>query len=171
MVSDPWLIIKYPFVFLDRKGLFHYETNTTSNGRWYFYLDENWQDTATETNCTKKIAMSRFSGRMFKLQQIFILFMSYKTTFLHLGFLNQFLPVGIHNIEGQQFVNQWSRPHFWYVVYADPNTCLLETPTEDIFIGYTLKFLNPDSHGIANDHFGEDEKGIYNIYVIYNSLC
>lgn len=72
MVSDPWQITKYPFVFLDRKALFHYETNTTSNGRWYFYLDDNWPDTVAETNCTMKIARSRFSGRMFKLQQTFI---------------------------------------------------------------------------------------------------
>lgn len=92
--------------------------------------------------------------------------MSYKTTFLDLGLLTQFLSVGIHNIEGKQFINQWLRPHFWYVVYADPSTCLLEAPIEDTFIGYTLTFLNPDSYGIANDHFGEDEKGTY---VIYNS--
>lgn len=64
---------------------------------------------------------------------------------------------------GKQLVNQWLRPHFWYVVYADPDTCSESPPTEDTFIGYTLTFLNPDSEGVANDHFGEDEKGILNV--------
>ncbi|XP_019864220.1 PREDICTED: integral membrane protein GPR180-like [Amphimedon queenslandica] len=123
------------FCFHDRRALFEYETNISSNGRWYFYLDDHWSDSLAETDCRNKIAKARFS-------------------------------VGISATRGQQLVNQWLRPHFWYVVYADPNTCDESPPTEDLFIGYTLTFLNPDSEGNANDHFGEDEKGLLTMYTL-----
>ena len=60
-----------------------------------------------------------------------------------------------------KYVNQWihARPHFWFVVYADPMTCLTDPPTIDEVIEYEIEFLNPDSYGVANDHFGDDMKG------------
>ena len=47
---------------IDRKALFEYETNISSNGRWYFYLDDHWSDALAETDCQNKIAKARFSG-------------------------------------------------------------------------------------------------------------
>ncbi len=70
-----------------------------------------------------------------------------------------FISVSIRGTEGQQLVNQWMRPHYWYVMYGDARTCD-DQLQEDYTIGYTLYFLNPDSYGNANDHFGEDQKGI-----------
>lgn len=62
---------------------------------------------------------------------------------------------------GQQYVNQWVRPHFWFLVYADPNTCG-PTPLEtNEVVQYELTFLNPDSKGEATDHFGDDLRGLY----------
>ena len=68
--------------------------------------------------------------------------------------------VPISKTQGEQYVNQWIRPHFWYVVYADSSTCSPESPNDDFHMGFTLSFFNPDSYGDATDHFGEDEKGI-----------
>lgn len=65
----------------------------------------------------------------------------------------------ISSREGHQFVNQWMRPHFWYVVYADSHTCEQAPPTDDHVLAYTLYFFNPDAFGDAVDHFGEDERG------------
>lgn len=72
----------------------------------------------------------------------------------------------ISSKQGEQYVNQWMRPHFWYVVYADPRTCEPELPTEDHTLAYTLYFFNPDSFGDAVDHFGEDERGL-----LQQALC
>ena len=47
----------------DRDALFTYETNATSDGRWYFILDENWPEASAEMDCNKKIAMARFSSK------------------------------------------------------------------------------------------------------------
>ena len=66
----------------------------------------------------------------------------------------------ISSKEGEQFVNQWMRPHFWYVLYADPRTCEPNPPAEDHILAYTLYFFNPDTFGDAVDHFGEDERGL-----------
>lgn len=123
------------FCFHDRRALFKYETNVSSTGKWYFYLDDHWSDVLAETECTRKLAKSRFS-------------------------------VDIHNIVGEQFVNQWLRPHFWYVVYADEYTCRTDPPDVDNSLGYTLVFLNPDSSGDATDHFGEDQKGLLSMYAL-----
>ena len=68
--------------------------------------------------------------------------------------------VSIQNAQGEQYVSQWLRPHFWYVVYADPDTCREVPPPMDEYMGYTLYFLNPDSYGEPTDHFGDDEKGM-----------
>lgn len=43
--------------------MFQYETNTTSNGRWYFYLDDHWHEAVAEIDCNNKLAKSRFSGK------------------------------------------------------------------------------------------------------------
>ena len=60
---------------------------------------------------------------------------------------------------GQQYVNQWVRPHFWFLVYADPYTCEASAPPTDEVIQYEVVFLNPDSSGEASDHFGDDLRG------------
>lgn len=101
---------------------------------------------------------------MICLPSLFILF--YISTYITLSSplfssLSLLSLVPVFSNAGQQYVNQWLRPHFWYVVYADPNTCQESPPIDDIHVGYTLTFLNPDSYGVANDHFGEDEKGMY----------
>jgi uncharacterized membrane protein YidH (DUF202 family) len=51
-------------------------------------------------------------------------------------------------------------------VYAEPGSTCSWNDHIDIFIGYTLTFLNPDSQGVANDHFGEDEKGLLMMYAL-----
>ena len=61
-------------------------------------------------------------------------------------------------------MSQWLRPHFWYVVYGDPDTCREAPPPMDEYMGYTLYFLNPDSYGEPTDHFGDDEKGRWGIH-------
>ena len=48
----------------DRRAVFRYETNDTSEGMWYFYLDDNWPAAVVETECSKKIEMARFASRM-----------------------------------------------------------------------------------------------------------
>ena len=63
------------------------------------------------------------------------------------------------NTEGKQFVNQWLRPHFWFVVYGDQATCNKTAPPDDMVIEYDMQFLNPDSSGEANDQFGDDYRG------------
>lgn len=93
-----------------------------------------------------------------------------------------YFSVGIKKNEGNQFVNQWLRPHFWYIVYGDSRTCDPDPPDQDHYtIGYTLTFLNPDSYGEATDHFGEDQKGIcthvnphvilFNMAGVYSIIC
>ena len=62
-------------------------------------------------------------------------------------------------MSGSQYVNQWLRPHFWFVVYADPLTCLKESPPVNEVIEFEMEFLNPDSSGAATDHFGDDLRG------------
>ena len=68
-------------------------------------------------------------------------------------------PVDLKQTSGQQYVNQWIRPHFWFLVYADPDTCRQEAPAVDEVIEYEAVFLNPDSSGEATDHFGDDVRG------------
>lgn len=63
-------------------------------------------------------------------------------------------------MSGSQYVNQWIRPHFWFVVYADPSTCLEGPPPVNEVIEFEMEFLNPDSSGAANDHFGDDLRGL-----------
>lgn len=63
-------------------------------------------------------------------------------------------------MSGSQYVNQWIRPHFWFVVYADPSTCLEGSPPVNEVIEFEMEFLNPDSSGAANDHFGDDLRGL-----------
>lgn len=55
----------FPVSFVDRKALFEYETNSSSTGRWYFFLDDHWSDALAETDCNNKIAKARFSGKFF----------------------------------------------------------------------------------------------------------
>jgi len=64
-------------------------------------------------------------------------------------------------LEGQQFINQWIRPHFWFIIYADPHTCnSSEAPPHSLEgVEYEMIFLNPDSAGTASDHFGDDLRG------------
>ena len=71
-----------------------------------------------------------------------------------------FLAVKLSNTDGRQFVNQWVRPHFWFVVYGDPSTCDKTAPTNNTVLEYTMEFFNPDSSGAANDHFGDDYRGV-----------
>ena len=66
----------------------------------------------------------------------------------------------IKETSGQQYVNQWKRPHFWFAVYADPLTCGKDAPAEDEVMEYEMVFLNPDSSGQATDHFGDDMRGL-----------
>ena len=47
---------------VDRKALFKFTTNATSQGKWYFFLDESWPYAFREADCDKKIAMARFTG-------------------------------------------------------------------------------------------------------------
>ncbi len=68
--------------------------------------------------------------------------------------------VKVSKTEGQQVVNQWMRPHFWFLVYGEPSTCNTTTPTSNAVLEYSMEFLNPDSSGVANDHFGDDYRGI-----------
>lgn len=68
--------------------------------------------------------------------------------------------MALENTQGQQYVNQWLRPHFWFLVYADPNTCELNSPHPDEVVQFEVVFLNPDSSGEANDHFGDDLRGL-----------
>ena len=67
--------------------------------------------------------------------------------------------VAVTSTTGQQQFSQWIRPHFWFVVYADPWTCGGDEPISDQAIQYTLTFLNPDSNHMATDHFGEEQRG------------
>ena len=67
--------------------------------------------------------------------------------------------VAVATTSGQQQFSQWIRPHFWFVVYADPSTCGAGEPPSDQVIEYTLTFLNPDSNHMATDHFGEEQRG------------
>ena len=71
-----------------------------------------------------------------------------------------FFTVELDSTIGQQYVNQWVRPHFWFMVYADPYTCQSTPPTTNEVIQYEVVFLNPDSSGEANDHFGDDLRGM-----------
>ena len=71
---------------------------------------------------------------------------------------------------GQQYVNQWVRPHFWFLVYADPNTCEPAAPQIEEVIQYEVIFLNPDSNGDATDHFGDDLRGATPLPVSYTHL-
>ena len=60
----------------------------------------------------------------------------------------------------RHYINQWIRPHFWFVVYSDQHTCEPHPPNIDETIEYEMEFLNPDSSGNATDHFGDNLRGI-----------
>lgn len=63
-------------------------------------------------------------------------------------------------MSGNQVINQWIRPHFWFILYADQYTCNSTTPPPYYeAVEYEMKFLNPDSGGVASDHFGDDLRG------------
>ena len=49
--------------FPDRKALFRFTSNATSQGKWYFFLDETWHHAFGERDCNTKIAMARFKGQ------------------------------------------------------------------------------------------------------------
>jgi hypothetical protein len=120
-------------VVADKRALFRFTSNATSQGKWYFFLDEHWHHAFNEPDCEKKIAMARFT-------------------------------VDVAAMSGSQYVNQWIRPHFWFVVYADPLTCHEEPPTLNEVIEFEMEFLNPDSSGAATDHFGDEQRGLLLFY-------
>ena len=136
-----------PLFPLDQKALFRFTSNATSEGKWHFYLDEHWQHASSEPDCEKKIAMSRFKGNSAKLLNHSLV--SHMFSF----------QVNIAGMSGSQYVNQWIRPHFWFLVYADSATCLSSPPLTNEVIEFEMEFLNPDSSGAANDHFGDDLRG------------
>ena len=68
--------------------------------------------------------------------------------------------VNVAGMSGSQYVNQWIRPHFWFVVYADPQTCSKEAPPVNEIVEFEMEFLNPDSSGTATDHFGDELRGL-----------
>lgn len=72
-----------------------------------------------------------------------------------------FITVKLSKTSDEQFVNQVVRPHFWFVVYVDPWTCNTTRPTDNAVLEYSMEFLNPDSSGVANDHFGDDYRGMF----------
>jgi len=65
----------------------------------------------------------------------------------------------LSNTSGEQYVSQWIRPHFWFVVYTDEHTCNLSKPPYVEGVSFEMTFLNPDSAGDATDHFGDDLRG------------
>lgn len=65
----------------------------------------------------------------------------------------------LEETSGEQYLNQWIRPHFWFVVYADSHTCTTTTPPYVEGVAYEMIFLNPDTYGNASDHFGDDLRG------------
>lgn len=68
----------------------------------------------------------------------------------------------LKEVSGQQFLNQWIRPHFWFVMYADDHTCNKTTPPPyHEAVEYEMTFLNPDSQGSTTDHFGDDLRGMF----------
>ena len=69
-------------------------------------------------------------------------------------------PGELIEVSGEQFINQWIRPHFWFILFADTNTCNSATPPPSSSpVEYDFTFLNPDSQGDPNDHFGDDLRG------------
>lgn len=71
-----------------------------------------------------------------------------------------FLAGELIEVSGQQFINQWIRPHFWFILYADAYTCnSTEPPPVYEALEYEMIFLNPGSGGNASDHFGDDLRG------------
>ena len=48
---------------IDEKALFKYSTNATSEGSWYFILDESWPFYLAEQDCEKRLAMKKFESR------------------------------------------------------------------------------------------------------------
>ena len=64
-------------------------------------------------------------------------------------------------MSGAQYVNQWIRPHFWFVIYADPLTCHNEPPPLNEIVEFEMEFFNPDSSGAPTDHFGDEQRGTY----------
>ena len=81
--------------------------------------------------------------------QFIILFTLYHMTFLE----------NLTNTSGEQLLSQVVRPHFWFIVYADPYTCNSTSSPLHQAIEYEMVFLNPDSQGDANIHFGDDMRG------------
>ena len=70
---------------------------------------------------------------------------------------------------GQQFINQWIRPHFWFVIYADQHTCnSSQAPPFSEASEFVMTFLNPDSEGVAQDHFGDDLRGEHLLLGVQN---
>lgn len=66
----------------------------------------------------------------------------------------------LNTVSGEQVINQWIRPHFWFILYADSYTCNSTSPPPDHEgVQYLMEFLNPDSGGVASDHFGDDLRG------------
>lgn len=45
-------------------GRFWYKLNDTTDGAFYFFLDEQWPSASGDDNCTSKLAKARFRGRL-----------------------------------------------------------------------------------------------------------
>lgn len=43
-------------------GKFWYKLNDTTDGAFYFFLDEQWPLAIVDDNCTSKLAKARFRG-------------------------------------------------------------------------------------------------------------
>lgn len=61
------------FVFFgptDRLAKFKYNINASSQGKLYFYLDETWSYAYAEADCSRRIAMSKFSSEFEKIDSV-----------------------------------------------------------------------------------------------------
>ena len=68
--------------------------------------------------------------------------------------------MGLEQKQGQQSIAEWAKPHYWYILYAEPSSCDPGMPSEDNYLSYELHFYNPDYHGNPTDHFGTEQRGI-----------
>ena len=48
-------------------GKFWYKLNDTTDGAFYFFLDEQWPLAAADENCTSKLAKARYRGTVIML--------------------------------------------------------------------------------------------------------
>ncbi|XP_065187859.1 integral membrane protein GPR180-like [Sycon ciliatum] len=123
------------FCFQGQTGVVRYSINeTVAGGALYLFYDEVWPKFLSSQNCAERLQLAN-------------------------------IKLDLHDeVAGERTMAQWFEPHFWYVIYADSKTCTDDGTSDTSLVTAELVFLNPDSRGLARNHFSVDTSGLLTFY-------